>query len=190
MNYLEYINNFQNILEKIETSNKSGELFDIDLGLKKFIEILKRTHNNNGTIYFIGNGGSAGICSHMSIDFTKNGGLRSRTFLDGPSLTCIGNDISFESIYASQVDFYCQENDTLVAISSSGNSQNIINAAKIAHQKKMALITFTGFNHDNKLRGLGEINFYLNSNSYGFVEIGHSLILHSALDIHTTYYSQ
>ena len=75
-----------------------------------------------------------------------------------------------------------EEGDLVYCISSSGKSQNILNAATAAKQKKCAVITFSGFAEDNPLRTMGAYNFYLPSSSYGFVEIIHLFIIHSILD--------
>ena len=71
---------------------------------------------------FVGNGGSAGIASHLAIDFSKNGGLRSLAFNDASALTCLGNDLGYENVFAKQIDFHARAGDLLIAISSSGRS--------------------------------------------------------------------
>ena len=72
--------------------------------------------------------------------------------------------------------------DLVIAISSSGRSANILNAVKAARAAKCAVVTFSGFTADNPLRGLGDLNFYVASDRYGFVEIGHLTICHAILD--------
>ena len=185
MKYTDYLSTFSKILNDVSVTDHAGISYASDQALKIFLNIARSTKKNKGTLYFIGNGGSAGICSHMAIDYTKNGKLPSKALLDGATLTCIGNDISFDSIFSEQIKFYCQNNDLLIAISSSGNSDDIINAALEAKKIGMKIITLSGFSENNKLRKLGDLNFYLNSNQYGYVEIGHALLLHCALDFHT-----
>ena len=184
MIFSKYLNNFTSIISKtIITDNKQNNM-SIDDGIREYLQIAKICTNDDGQIFFIGNGGSAGISSHMAIDYTKNGKLRSRALTDGSALTCIGNDIGFDSIFSEQLIFYSKPNDLLIAISSSGNSKDIINAVNYAKLNKLKVVTFSGFKADNNLRALGDINFYVNSMEYGTVEIGHSLLLHAALDIH------
>jgi D-sedoheptulose 7-phosphate isomerase len=77
---------------------------------------------------------------------------------------------------------FADEGDIVIAISSSGNSENIINASKMAKEKGCFLVTMSGFENDNKLIKLGDINFYLDNCSYGIVEIGHSMISHFIID--------
>ena len=74
----------------------------------------------------------------------------------------------------------------LIAISSSGNSQNILNAVEKAHAKYGKVLTLSGFKKDNKLRSLGNENFYLNIENYGVVECFHQVILHAILDDYVT----
>lgn len=75
------------------------------------------------------------------------------------------------------------QGDVLVAISSSGNSINILNGVEVALQKDMVVVTLSGFTVDNQLRALGDINFYVPSRCYGYVESSHSVILHCILDL-------
>ena len=120
----------------------------------------------------------------MAIDFTKNGGVRAATFNDVSSVTCIGNDLGYENIFSKQIEMHARPGDVLVAISSSGKSQNILNAAKVALEKESFLVTCSGMYTNNPLRRLGDINFFVEANEYGFVETAHQAVLHSILDIY------
>ena len=133
-------------------------------------------------VFFIGNGGSAGIATHMTADFLKNGGIRTISMLQPATITCIGNDYGYEFIFSKQLEIMAEPGDLLVAISSSGNSPNIVNAAKTAREKGCQVMTFTGFKPDNKLRQLGDINVYVPSMSYGYVESIHNMILQQVVD--------
>jgi D-sedoheptulose 7-phosphate isomerase len=112
-------------------------------------------------IIFVGNGGSAGIASHLAIDFSKNGGLRSLAFNDASALTCLGNDLGYENVFAKQLDFHARPGDLLIAISSSGRSPNILNAVKAARAHDCKVVTFSGFTEENDLRKTGDVNFYI-----------------------------
>lgn len=136
----------------------------------------------NDRIYFIGNGGSAAIASHMAADWSKNGKFRALCFNDPALLTCLANDLGHENGFAVAVDRFCHGQDLLFAISSSGQSNNILNAVKVANLRGMSVVTLSGFNPDNPLRKLGEANFYIPSSEYGIVEIGHLAICHAILD--------
>lgn len=143
---------------------------------------LLRTKENHGCVYVIGNGGSAGIASHFCTDLLKTLKIPAATLVDSNLLTCIGNDLGYEQIFSHQLDVLMSKNDLLVAISSSGKSQNILNAADIAKAKEAALITLSGFKGDNPLRTRGQLNLWLDACDYGLVETGHFSLLHTMID--------
>ena len=116
-------------------------------------------HDAGNKIIFIGNGGSAGIASHLAIDFSKNGGLRALAFNDPSALTCLGNDLGYENVFAKQLEFHARPGDLLIAISSSGTSPNILGAVKAARARDCKVVTFSGFTEDNDLRRTGDSIF-------------------------------
>lgn len=165
-------------LEKLRQATRSIHC-DHDDGYLKIINIL----NKDNTIFFIGNGGSSAIASHMAIDYTKNGGYKAMAFNDAAALTCLSNDISYEDVFSYQINKWAKENDIVFCISSSGESPNIINAAKVAIERGCFLVTLSSFNRDNRLSNMGAINFYVPTLEYGFAEITHLTILHTILDL-------
>jgi len=142
-------------------------------------EAAKRMVTDADRIFLVGNGGSAAIASHIATDYTKNGGKYAQAFNDISLLTCLANDYGHENMFARAMAFYCSPDDLLIAISSSGQSANILNAADQARDMGMAVLTLSGFRHDNPLRDKGDINFWVPSEDYGHVEITHLAILHS-----------
>lgn len=152
------------------------------MGANRVVDILRRVKQANGTVHFIGNGGSCGIASHLAADFMKNGGFRALTYTDPSMLTCITNDLGYGSVYSLPIERFGQSGDALVAISSSGQSINIINAVNVAKARHMTVITLSGFSPLNPLRTMGLINFYIPSSRYGLVEIAHLAIMHHILD--------
>lgn len=146
------------------------------------LSTLLAARTDNQSIYFIGNGGSAGIASHMAADWLKNGRFRAMCFNDPAQLTCLTNDIGFTSVFAEPLKRFGKPGDILVAISSSGRSLNIINACWAAKEMGMFVITLSGFDADNPLRELGDSNFYVPSHKYGTVEITHLAMCHAMLD--------
>ena len=130
-------------------------------------------------VWLIGNGGSAAIASHIATDFTKNAGIPAQAFNDVSLLTCYANDFGWENVFARAIDYKCSDGDVLIAISSSGKSKNILNGVLAAADRGMHIITLSGFDPHNPLRTMGDINFYVPSDSYGVVEICHLAILHS-----------
>ncbi len=137
--------------------------------------------NLMGTVFIIGNGGSATIASHVAVDLNL-AGVRAMAFNDPAMLTCLANDFGYEQVFAKQIRFYGSGGDTLIAVSSSGRSPNILNAVKVARAFGMAVFTLTGFDLDNPLRQLGDYNYYVPSSDYGTVEIAHMTMLHSVTD--------
>ena len=144
--------------------------------------MLKKVCDSDGKIIFIGNGGSASIASHMAIDYQKNGGMEAVCYNDLAALTCLANDFGFDQVFARQIGYHGLDRDMLIAISSSGRSANIINAAETAKRIGMKVVTLTGFDAGNPLRKIGWTSFYVPSHDYGFVEITHLSILHSLVN--------
>jgi len=131
-----------------------------------------------------GNGGSAAIASHVSVDLTKNANIRCTNYNEADLITCFANDYGYERWIEKAVDFYADQNDVLILISSSGKSKNMINACKSARNKKISkIITFTGHDKNNPLSKLGDINFWINSKAYNFVENTHQIWLLAICDL-------
>ena len=130
-------------------------------------------------LYIIGNGGSAAIASHALTDFVNSSKLAAQVLHESALITCMSNDYGYENAYANILNIQMNSNDILIAISSSGRSLNIRNAVTVAIKKKAKVLTFSGFSPDNPLRKMGEINFWINSQDYGYVEIGHQFLLHN-----------
>jgi D-sedoheptulose 7-phosphate isomerase len=143
----------------------------------------ERTKRDGTKIFFIGNGGSAAIASHMAIDWMKNGGFAATAFNDSSALTCLTNDLGYEQVFALPLSRHARAGDLLIAISSSGKSANILAGVRAAQDKSAKVITLSGFEKDNPLRAKGDMNFYVPNGLYGFVEIAHLTICHAVLDL-------
>jgi D-sedoheptulose 7-phosphate isomerase len=166
-----------------ECTAGGGEGLTLDAALGQVCEICHSAHDGGNKLMFIGNGGSMGIATHMAIDFSKSGKMRATAFGDGAMLTCLGNDLGYENVFASQIEWHGRAGDVLVAISSSGKSPNILNGVQAARSNGCKIVTFSGFAADNPLRKAGDVNFYVRATEYGFVEVAHQAILHAILDI-------
>ena len=142
----------------------------------------RETHAAGNKLIFVGNGGSAAIASHMATDYSKNGGVRALALNDASMLTCLGNDLGYDRVFAKQIELHARAGDLVIAISSSGRSANILNAVDAATTAGCTIATLSGFTPDNPLRRKGQWNFYVASDRYGFVEIGHLTICHAVLD--------
>ena len=133
-------------------------------------------------IILIGNGGSAAICSHMATDFSKTHSIRAINFSSDSLLTCFSNDYGYKNWAKKALEIFCDKNDIVILISSSGKSANIILAADFCKKNKINLITMSGFNKKNELNKYGNINFWVNSKIYNHIEMTHHIILTSICD--------
>lgn len=178
-----YFSTLASLLSNAEVTDGTNRKLPLAEGCEWVRRAAHRAHDGGNKMIFVGNGGSAGIASHLAIDFSKNGNLRAMAFNDPSALTCLGNDLGYENVFAKQIEFHGRPGDLLVAISSSGRSANMLNAVKAARAIKCGVVTYSGFTADNTLRGLGDINFYVDSKEYGFVEVSHLALCHAVLDI-------
>lgn len=177
-----YLDNLKNTFQSLEVSEHNGKSLDVYEGIEKVTQNIIAKSLAGNKLMFIGNGASASISSHMATDYWKNGGIRSIAFNDSSLLTCISNDYGYKHVFEKPVEMFADEGDILIAISSSGKSENILRATEAALSANCQVVTFSGFKKDNPLRKLGDYNFYVSSPSYGPVEIIHLSICHCICD--------
>jgi D-sedoheptulose 7-phosphate isomerase len=162
----------------------SEKINEIDISvLNQIVDLIKSTSNNGKKVIIAGNGGSAAMASHVAIDLTKNAKIRAINFNEADLITCFANDYGYEEWVSKSIDFYGDKGDLVILISSSGNSKNIINAAKKAKDMGLTLITLSGFNPDNPLRKIGDLNLFIESKGYNIVEMTHHIWLVAIVDI-------
>lgn len=178
----EYFRILGDSLSRTEVTDREGRPVPLSRAVEAAVAKIKAMEDKSNKVIFIGNGGSAGISSHMAIDYQKNGGIPTMAFNDGAALTCLSNDLGYDQVFAKQIDMHGRKGDLLMAISSSGRSANILNAVMIARSGGCGICTFSGFKPDNPLRTMGDFNFYVPSSEYGFVEIAHLTLCHAILD--------
>lgn len=146
-------------------------------------DLLANAIERNSTIYTCGNGGSSSIAEHFVCDFIKGSSTDSTVdpkvfpLLNTPTITAIGNDIGYEDIFSYQIEKFGSKDDVLMAVSSSGNSENIIRAIKMAKLKKMVSISFVGFD-GGEAKDLSDISIHVDSENYGIVEDAHHCLMH------------
>ena len=166
------------------TDSISELLKNVDTNLiNASVNLIANTKKNKNKIYIVGNGGSSSIASHVSVDFTKVAKINCSTFNNVNLITCFANDYKYENWVVEAIKAYSLEQDLFILISSSGTSKNIVNAAEYCKQKKMNLITLSGFKKNNPLSQSGNINFHVESEEYNFIEMTHHIILLSIVDI-------
>lgn len=182
--YTEYINSLIDTLKKVTVCDYNGnQISDFETAIGNLVELFSKIKEEGKQVFFIGNGGSAAIASHMTADFMKNGGMKTYSLYDNSVTTCMGNDYGYEFIFSRPLEFLGNEGDLLVAISSSGNSQNIVNAITVAQNRKMKIVTLSGFKYDNRIHCMGDFNLHVPMEHYGIVESIHNLILQQIVDI-------
>ena len=178
--YLEDLAAVLRAVEVVFGENRPGALSD---GIEEAIRIITARADTGGKVIFIGNGGSAAIASHQAVDYWKNGGIRAMAFNDSSLLTCISNDYGYPHVFEKPIEMFADPADVLIAISSSGRSENILRGCQAGLAKGCDVITMSGFKPDNPLRSMGLLNFYVLSSSYGHVEISHLALCHCILDM-------
>lgn len=180
--YQNYISSMDTALRDLKISDASGNLISNDEGLERLCEMTRKISETGRNQYLCGNGASAAFANHMALDWTKNGGIPSHAFSDSALLTAMGNDLGYEEAFSAPLSWYAKPGDQLVAVSSSGNSPNIVRTIAVAREKDMGVITFTGLKPDNHCRALGDLNLYIPAKTYGVVECAHQILLHVWLD--------
>ncbi len=163
-------------------TDRQGNDIGIAAGFEHYVKNAIETRERHGKLLFIGNGGSAGIASHLAIDHSKNGQIPAMAFSDASAITCLSNDYGYEHVFAKQIEYHGRKDDFIIAISSSGKSANILNAVAAARKLGCRVITFSGFDRENPLNKLGDVNYFVDSKEYGFVEVAHIALIHSMLD--------
>ena len=151
--------------------------------IEQSVQLIQRSINNKSKVYIVGNGGSASIASHVSVDFAKVARVPSSTFNNSNLITCFANDYGYENWVVEAIKAYTNINDLIILISSSGTSKNIVNAAQYCKDNNIDLITLSGFTKDNPLSTLGNVNFHIESTEYNYIEMCHHTILLALVDI-------
>ncbi len=185
MNWLDNINKLNACLKSMAVTDRQGHAQCIKVAFKSLLERTLQLRASANTLYLIGNGASSSMASHVSADLAKNGKIHTQVFTDLSLITAIANDLSYEDVFSEPLGLYMQAGDMLVAISSSGNSKNILKAAKMAREKNGYIITLSAMSEDNSLRKLGDVNFYVPAATYGLAETSHNTILHYWIDLIT-----
>lgn len=180
-----FSNRFQDLSSAVAScsyTTKEGHVEEEE-ALQLAFKLLAQTRLQNGIVYVIGNGGSAGIASHFSNDLMKALHIPSQTLYDSNLMTCLSNDLGYENIFSYPLEKLLKPADLVVAISSSGKSSNILQAAQVAISRKAPLFTLSGFLAENPLRKMGDLNFWIGRSDYGLVETAHFFLLHTIIDL-------
>jgi D-sedoheptulose 7-phosphate isomerase len=180
--YHQFLDSLRAVLEGTEFYDLQGGRIEAGPGLERLTALSRGVQQTGATQYLVGNGASAAFASHMALDWTKNGKVRSLAANDAVWHTALANDRGGEEVFAAFLEIHARAGDLLITISSSGNSANIIKAIVKARALGLTVVTLSGLRPDNQSRALGDLNLYSPAKTYGMVECAHQVLLHVWLD--------
>lgn len=175
MEIKEHFEDYKNYLDLIDAK-----------AVEKLVDLIYLSYKNNKTVFIIGNGGSASSASHLAEDLSKGSiidqkcekRIKALSLTDNTSfITAVGNDDGFSNIFVSQLRTFVNDDDLLIAISCSGNSENIIVASEYCRQRNMKIVGVTGFT-GGELKEMSDLSIHIPINDFGIVESIHSIIFH------------
>ena len=182
LNAKTYFQTLTDLIVNIQVTDRNSVPLELEEGAEQAIQMILETDAASGKVMITGNGGSATIASHVHADLYKGVGVKSLVFTEQALLTALANDDGYGSVYEGPVRQWSQQGDLLITVSSSGGSENILRATACARELGCRVITLTGFKPDNPSRKLGDLNFYVKSSEYGFVETAHAALTHFLTD--------
>ncbi len=182
---VDYFESFGRTLRNARATHATRGALDLGDAFSWVASASRYAHDQGNKLIFIGNGGSAAIASHMAIDASKDGNLRSLALNDGAAITCLGQDLGYERIFSQQIEMHARPGDLITAISSSGDSENILRAVQAARERDCLVVTLSGASPDNPLRVLGHLNFWVDSSACSHVELSHLALCQAILDLAT-----
>jgi len=174
----DYLNTLIQLTLQVEVTDLAGSTLSLEEGADRAIQMIIDVKSASGKVMLGGNGGSLAIASHAQNDLSESGGVRAMVFTEQPVLTARSNDHGYGSVFERPIELWAEPGDLLVTVSSSGKSENILRALRMAREMKCKLMTFSGFSPDNPSRRLGDLNFYVPSSVYAYVECAHTALIH------------
>jgi D-sedoheptulose 7-phosphate isomerase len=142
-------------------------------------------YNHSKKIVLLGNGGSNAAASHIAQDMTKRGGKVAMSFTDPSMLTCFTNDYGQDLAYMKYLEFYADRDTFVILISSSGNSENLVNCVKWCESNGILYGILTAFDKENRMRKFAlnpVFKYHINTDSYGVAECVHQIFLHGIVE--------
>ena len=173
-----FFQNLSEMLLSIEVTDNHGAHISLDAGAESSVQMIADTRSADRKILLAGNGGSSAIVSHVQNDLCKATGVRAMVFTEQPLLTALANDEGYASVFEWPINMWADPKDLFVTVSSSGQSENIVRGLNAAKSKGCTLITLSGFDPDNASRQMGDLNFYVPSSVYAYVETAHTALAH------------
>jgi D-sedoheptulose 7-phosphate isomerase len=155
---------------------------DAEVGIDDLVGLLKDVRKRGARAILFGNGGSAAIAAHMAVDFVTQAGMRAVSLTNPIAITAAANDQGMEYVFDSSLRAVGVLGDVAIALSCSGKSPSVLTTSRHAKSLGLTIVTLSGMVYDNPLRGIGKINLYVPSSSYGVIQIVHLAILHAVCD--------
>jgi len=150
--------------------------------IERIIGEIKNASKTGKKLIIVGNGGSASIASHITIDLINAANIKAINFNEASIITCFSNDYGYKNWISKALECYADNGDVVILISSSGQSENMLVGADKAKSMGAIVVTLSGFSSNNPLRKLGDVNLWVNSDSYNTVEMTHNIWLLSMVD--------
>lgn len=182
MSWTDSLSRLTGVLGALAVTDGDGAAQDPDEAFESLAGWVRQCAKDKARLYFVGNGASASMASHFAADIAKMSGAPAEVFTDPALVTAMGNDDGFENVFAIPLRQRMRPGEVLVAVSSSGNSPNVVRAVETARELGGKVATFSAMGRNNKLRGLGHLNFYIPAETYGMAESGHAALLHHLVD--------
>jgi D-sedoheptulose 7-phosphate isomerase len=172
------------LLEATVATDAAGEAVDLGAATSSFVADARQAHDGGFKLIFIGIGADAGSASHMAIDFLKNGDVRALSFDAATAVTCLGNDLGFENIFAKQIELHGRAGDIAIVIGGRGTDLTVLNAARAARQAGIKLVTTSASSGENPLSALGDLNFKIPTDRADIATIAQLALCHCWVDFH------
>jgi D-sedoheptulose 7-phosphate isomerase len=171
------------LVDRLSTAKSLVESLDTKTAMR-FASEAWGLRTSGGKLFFMGNGASHTIASHAALDYMSQTGIQTVCVSDPAVLTAFSNDFGYENALERFVKIAYKPGDILVCISSSGNSENVVNAAKYVSGASGKLYVFTGFDMDNELNSIASCNrMWVDSDCYNIVESIHNMWLAMICDV-------
>lgn len=182
MTWQSNISRLADLLRTVSFTDANGTVRDAEQAFETWKCMTLRAREHRSTVYMVGNGASASMASHFAADLAKNAHVHTEVFSDLSLITAVSNDMGYEHVFAEPLRRRGKAGDMLVAISSSGESPNVLAAVSAARGLDMDVITVSAFSPENSLREQGTLNAFVHAETYGGAETCHAAILHYWLD--------
>src|SRR6266508_758797 len=130
--WTDYFGTISHGLAAVVVTDRDGRDLPVADGVRQWVAMTRATQQRDAHLYIIGNGGSAGMASHMASDAAKNGRLRALAFNDASLLTATGNDLAYDQVFSLPLERLGRAGDMLIAIPSPRNAPNSVRALEVA----------------------------------------------------------